>query len=183
MALNNNQSMIVPTIYSKKGTGRPEQVGGEKGLPNTGNTFNAYTFVVLTAGVLAAVATAGVSSCGLVLDPSNTDTVVNPPTDFFAGNHFPLTLNGQRFAVSVTDSSGHVGSANGAPQASAITLGSKYGLIRLSNGNHALNVSDTTNFFFQVVELPSKWNLIPQDSTTYNPVVIVEIVSTVIQAV
>lgn len=183
MALNNDMSMIVPTIYSKKVNSRPEMIGGEKGLPNTGNTFNAYTFVVLTAGVLAAVATAGVSTCGLVLDASNLNTTVNPPSDFFGGKHFPLALEGQRFAVSVTDSSGHVGQANSAPQLSAVTLGSKYGLIKLSNGNHALNVSDTSTLFFQVVEFPSRWNGQAQDSTTYNPTVIVEVISTIIQKV
>lgn len=176
-------TMIVPTIYAKKVNNRPEQVGGEVGLPNTGNTFNAYTFVVLTAGVLAALATGATLSCGLVLDASNLNTVKNPPTDFFGGKHYPLALEGQRFAVSVTDSSGHIGQANSAPQASSLTLGSKYGIIKLSNGNHALNISDTSNLFFQVVEIPSRWNSINQDTTTYNPVVIVEIVSTTIQKV
>lgn len=174
--------MIVPFDYARKGNTRQETVGGELGLPE-GASFKAFNFVVLTTGALVALATGAVLTCGLVYDDSNGNTKVNPPSDFFGGKHFPLSLEGQRFAVSVTDASGHVGQANGAPQLSAVSLGSKYGIIKLSNGNHALNVADTTNLLFQVVEIPSKWNSIPQDSTTYNPVVIVEVISTTIQKV
>lgn len=173
----------VPTIYARKITNRPEMIGGEFGLPNTGNTFNRHTFVVLTTGVLAAVATAGVLTCGLVLDASNLNTKPNPPTDFFGGKHFPLALEGQRFAVSVTDSSGNFGQANSAPQMSSVVIGTKYGLIKLSSGDHALNISDTSTLFFQVVEKPSIWNGVKQDANTYNPVVIVEVISTIIQKV
>lgn len=183
MSLNNNQSMIPPFDYARKGGTRQEQVGGEQGLPNTGNTFLAFNFLVLTSGVLAALATGATLSCGLAYDASNTNTTVNPPSDFFGGKHFPLTLEGQRFAVNITDASGHVGQTNGAPQLSAVTLGSKYGIYKLASGQHALNTADTTNLFFQVVEIPSKWNSIPQDSTTYNGIVIVEVVPTCIQKV
>lgn len=172
-----------PTIYARKVTNRPEQIGGEKGLPNTGNTFNTNTFVVLTTGVLAACATAAVLTCGLVLDASNLNTKPNPPTDFFGGKHFPLALEGQRLAVSVTDASGNFGQANSAPQTSAVSIGTKYGLIKLSNGNHALNSADTSTLFFQIVEIPSEWNGVKQDANTYNPVVIVEVISTIIQKV
>lgn len=174
---------IVPTLYAHKGTNRPEQVGGEQGLPNTGNTFNKFTFVVLTAGVLAAVATGGTSSCGLTPDASNLNTKPNPPTDFFGGKHFPFALEGQRFAISVTDAAGHFGQANGAPQTSAVSIGTKYGIIKLADGNHALNSADTTNLFFQIVEIPSIWNGVKQDANTYNPVVIVEVVAAAIQKV
>lgn len=174
----------VPIIYARKITNRPEMVGGEFGLPNGGsNTFNRHTFVVLTGGFLAAVATAGVSCCGLSLDASQPTNANNPPTTFHGWNHFPVALEGQRFAVSVTDASGHFGQANSAPQTSAIAIGGKYGLIKLSNGNHALNSADTSTVFFQIVEIPSEWNGTKQDANTYNPVVIVEVISTVIQKV
>lgn len=183
MALNNDMTMIAPFDYARKGVTRQEQVGGEMGIGNGGNTFLAFNFVVVASGILAALATGAVLSCGLVYDNSTTVTKVDPPNHFFGPNHFPLTLEGQRFAVSVTDSSGHVGQANSAPQLSAISLGAKYGLIKLSNGVHALNVSDTSTVFFQVVEIPSKWNGVLQDATTYNPVVIVEIISACIQKI
>src|SRR5580765_6797888 len=104
-----DQSMITPRLYARKLTNRPEMVGGETGLPDGSNTFNAHTFVVLTSGSLVAVASAGVSSCGLVLDSSKTSTAVDPPNSFFGDRHFPVALEGQRFLVSVTDASGHVG--------------------------------------------------------------------------
>jgi hypothetical protein len=176
-----DMSMIVPTLFERRITNRPEMIGGQYGLPNTGNTFNKHVFVVATAGVLAAVASAGTSSCGLCLDASTTVTVPTPPDNLLGGKHFPVALQGQRFAVSVTDSSGHVGQANGAPQMSGVTVGSSYGILKLSNGNHALNVSDTSNLFFIVVEKPDIWNGIKQDANTYNPVVIVEVVSAAIQ--
>jgi hypothetical protein len=176
-----DMSMIVPQVYARKITNRPEMIGGERGLVNTGNTFNRHTFVVATAGVLAAVASAGVLSCGLCLDASTTVTVPTPPDNILGGRHFPVALEGQRFAVSVTDATGHVGEANGAPQLSEITLGESYGILKLSNGNHALNVDNTTNDFFTVVEIPTQWNGITQDADTYNPVVIVEIVPAAIQ--
>jgi len=170
--------MTTPQLFSRSLTNRPENIGGELGLDNGSNTFNAHTFVVLTAGVLAAVATGGTSSCGLVPDVSQpSGTLPTMPYIPFGTKHFPYALPGQRFTVSVTDSSGHVGQANSAPQLSAITKGSSYGIIKLGNGNHALNVSDTSNLFFTVVDIPSQWGGTAQTSATYNPVVIVEVVA------
>lgn len=176
-------SMIVPQIYARKITGRPELVGGELGIPCNSNTFNAYAFVVATAGVLVAIATGATLACGQVLAPSNLNTVVNPPSDFFGGKFFPLALDGTRFAVNITDGSGHVGQANSAPQLSSVTLGGKYGVYKLASGYHALNEADTSNLIFQVVQIPSQYNGIKQDSTTYNGVVIVEFIGTTIQKV
>jgi hypothetical protein len=171
-----DQRQIVPQIYARKVTNRPEMLGGEFGYPNTGNTFNRHVFVVLTAGVLAAVASAGVLSCGLCLDASTTVTKATPPDNLLGGKHFPVNLEGQRFAISVTDAAGNFGEANGAPQMSEVVIGTKYGIIKLTDGNHALNVDNTTNLFFVVVEKPTSWNGIAQDANAYNPVVIVEVI-------
>lgn len=173
----------VPVLYSRRITNEPQMLGGELGLLNTGNTFNRHTFVVATAGVLAAVASTGTSSCGLCLDASTLVTTPTPPDQLLGGRHFPVALEGQRFAVSVTDSSGHFGAANSAPQTSGVTLQTSYAIIKLSNGNHALNVSNTSNLFFSVVEIPTQWNGMKQDANTYNPVVIVEVVSAAIQKI
>lgn len=121
--------MQVPSLYSRKVTNRPEMIGGENGLHDGSNSFNAHTFVVYTASLLAAVASAGVSACGLVLDASKSADVVNPPSDMFGDRHFPVKLDGQRFAVSVTDASGHVGEADGAPQLSEITIGDRKSVV------------------------------------------------------
>lgn len=175
--------MIVPQVYARVGNNRPEQLGGPTGLPNTGNTFNAHTFVVLTTGILAAVASAATLTCGLCLDASTTVTKPTPPDQLLGGMHYPVALSGQRFAVSVTDASGHVGQSNGAPQLSAVAVGTSYGVIKLSNGNHALNSANTSNLFFQIVEIPQMWAGLKQDANTYNPVVIVEVVSAARQTV
>lgn len=175
--------MILPQIYAKRGNTRPEQIGGPSGIPCASNVFNAYTFGVVTSAAIVAVATGGTTSVGLILAASNTNTVPTPPTDFFGGKFYPVALPGQRFAVSVTDSSGHVGQANSAPQFTGVTVGNKYGIIKLSNGNHALNISDTSNLFFTVVEIPEEWASNKQNATinNYNPVVIVEFAGTVQQ--
>lgn len=173
----------VPVLYAHRNGNRPEMLGGELGIANTGNTFNRHTFVVLSAGVLAAVATAGTSSCGLCLDASTLVTKPTPPDNLLGGKHFPVSLPGQRFAVSVTDSSGHFGQANGAPQMSSISINTSYGIIKLSSGDHALNISDTSNLFFKVVEKPTMWNGVKQDANTYNPVVIVEVVDAARQSI
>lgn len=176
-----DQLQIVPDLYSRKGTNRPEMLGGENGIPDASNTFVAHVFVVLTTGALVAVASGAVVSCGFCLDESKTSSAVNPPTQMFGDRHFPVALENQRFAISVTDAAGHFGEANGAPQLSEVTIGEHYGILKLSDGSHAMNVDNTTNDFFTVVEKPSMWNGIAQDANTYNPVVIVEIVPAVIQ--
>lgn len=173
----------VPYLYAKQTTNRPEMLGGEMGIPDAGNTFNRHTFVVLTAGALAAVASAGVLSCGLSLDESKATAAVNPPQQFFGDRHFPVNLKGQRFAISVTDAAGNYGQAAGAPQLSEVVIGEKYGIIKLASGNHALNVDNTTNDFFVVVEKISHWQGTAQVAATYNPVVIVEVVDAAIQSI
>lgn len=173
----------VPILYSRKITNEPQMLGGANGLLNTGQTFNRHTFVVLTSSVLHAVASAGTSTCGLCLDASTTVTTPTPPFQLLGGRHFPVALEGQRFAVSVTDASGNFGQTNSAPQTSGVTLGTSYGIIKLTSGDHALNVANTSNLFFTVVEIPTQWMGTVQDANTYNPVVIVEIVSAAIQKI
>lgn len=175
--------MQKPALYAKRGNNRPEQLGGELGISNGGNTFNDHVFVVLTAGALAAVASGGTSTCGFVLDVSQASAAANPPTAMFGNKHFPVNLGGQRFSISVTDASGNVGAANGAPQMSEITIGEKYGILKRSNGDHALNVDNTTDDFFVVVEKPGVANGTKQDANTYNPVVIVEVIDAVRQTI
>lgn len=170
-----------PKLHARRVTNRPEMLGGEMGIPDASNTFLAHNFVVLTSGALVALASGAVLSCGLVLDESKATSTVNPPTQMFGDRHFPVALVGQRFAISVTDASGHYTAALGAPQMSEITIGEKYGIIKLSDGTHALNVDNTTNDFFVVVEKLTQWQGQAQDANTYNPVVIVEVIPAAIQ--
>lgn len=178
-----DQQIITPKLFAHRVTNRPEMLGGELGIRNSTNTFTVHSFVVLSAGILAAVATGGTSSCGLCLDASYATNVINPPTQFHGDYHWPVALPAQRFAVNITDGSGHVGQANGAPQTSAVSIGTQYGVYKLSGGQHCLNSADTTNLFFRLVEIPSQWQGTPQDANTYNPVVIVEVVAAAIQEI
>lgn len=175
-----DRPIISPYIYAVRGHGRPELLGGEFGHPDGNNAFGAHTFVVLTAGFLALVANGGVLSCGLSLDASKTTALVDPPYQMFGDKHFPVSLRGTRFAISVVDGAGNIGQANGAPQLSEVTVGEKYG-IRVVNGVHCLDVDNTTNDFFVVVEKPSVLNGVAQNAVTYNPVVIVEVIDAAIQ--
>lgn len=172
--------MIAPMLYAKSVNDRPETIGGETGYPDASNSFNKNTFVVLTTGALVAVASAGVLACGLTPDASKSSDAINPPDSFFGDRHYPFALRNQRFYVSVTNTAGNVGQANGAPQMSAVTIGESYGIIKLSNGNHALNVQNTTNDFFVVIEKPEYVVIaginVKQDANTYNPIVVVEVV-------
>lgn len=174
-----------PSLYARRITNRPEMCGGQNGYHDVGNTFLAHNFVVLTSNALVAVASAGVLSCGLVLDASKTGStdVVNPPYDMFGDRHFPVLLEGQRFAISVTDATGNYGQANGAPQMSELAVGTSYGIIKLANGTHALNVDNVSQLFFTVVEKPDVFNGVKQTSATYNPVVIVEVIAACVQKV
>lgn len=173
----------VPQLYAKQTTNRPEMLGGEIGLPDAANVFNRHTFVVLTTGALVALASGAVLSCGLCLDASKATALVDPPNQMFGDRHFPVNLVGQRFAISVTDATGHYGAANGAPQMSEVVIGEKYGILKLSDGNHALNVDNTTNDFFVVVEKLTHWQGALQDANSYNPVVIVEVIPAAIQSI
>lgn len=174
---------IVPRLFAHTITNRPEMLGGENGLPDGANTFIAHSFVVLTTGSLVALASGAVLSCGLCLDESKATAVVNPPTQFFGDRHFPVSLKGQRFAISVTDASGNFGQANGAPQLSEITIGERYGILKLADGTHCLNVDNTTNDFFEVKEKLTQWQGQAQVAATYNPVVIVEVIDAAIQGI
>lgn len=178
-----DMSYYAPQLFARTVNNRPEMLGGEDGLPDASNTFLAHNFVVLTSGALVAVASAAVLTCGLVLDASKASTAVDPPYSMFGDRHFPVNPRRQRFAVSVTDTSGHYGEADGAPQMSEVVIGTNYGIIKLSDGTHAMNVDNTTQDFFVVVEKPTVFNGVPQDADTYNPVVIVEILDAVIQPI
>lgn len=178
-----DQQIITPKLFAHRVTNRPEMLGGEMGIHDGSNTFTAHSFVTLSSGNLASVATGATSSCGLCLDASYTADIINPPYQFAGDRHWPVALPAQRFAVNITDGSGHVGQVNGAPQTSAVSVGTQYGVYKLSGGQHCLNSADTTNLFFRLVEIPSQWQGTAQDANTYNPVVIVEVVSAAIQEI
>ena len=182
-----DKSIIKPQPISRVGQNREETLGGQDGIANGANAFLSNSFVFLTAGaLLSVVPTSGVTSIGLCLDASKLTAEVNPPVAPYGDRHRPLNLKGQQFAISVSNLAGAIGQVNGAPLPTAIVLGSAYGIVRIASGvytgYHMLAVDEVTNTLFRVVDKPLVYAGVAQDATTYNPVVIVQVIDTKIQA-
>lgn len=182
-----DKSIIKPQPISRVGQNREETLGGQDGIANGANAFLSNSFVFLTgASLLAAVATSGIAAIGLSLDASKATAEINPPTAPYGDRHRPLNLKGQQFAISVSNLAGAIGQANSAPQLSAIVLGASYGIVRIASGvftgYHMLAADETTNTLFKVVDKPLIYAGVAQDSTTYNPIVIVQVIDSKIQA-
>jgi hypothetical protein len=144
---------------------------------NAANVFPARSFVKLSAGAIAACVTADVVCYGQVPDPSHLSTD-QPPVTLYGTNHWVFDPRDAQFVVNITDAAGHVGQAAGAPQLSAVAVGTKYGLYRdATTLMQMLNSADTTNLFFTVIALYPN-----QALTDYNGRVIVELVPAIIQA-
>lgn len=144
--------------------------------PNGATAFPARSFVKIAAGILVPCVTDDIVCYGWSPDSSHAATDV-PPTALFGVNHWPFDVNGALFVMNITNASGHIGQAEGAPQLSAAVVGTAYGLYRNAGGFQMLDVADTTNDFAKVVALYPN-----QALTDYNGLVIVELLPAVIQA-
>lgn len=145
--------------------------------PNGATAFPARSFVYISAGILVPVATAGVLCYGWSPDKSHAATD-KPPEAIFGVNHWPFDPKDAIYVMNITDSSGHIGQANTAPQLSAAVVGTSYGIYRDgTTGMQMLDVANTTNLFAKVVALYPN-----QALTDYNGLVLVEILPAVIQA-
>lgn len=144
--------------------------------PNGATAFNAHSFVVLTAGVLVPVVTAGVLCYGWVPSQSRAATA-RPPESLYGQNHWPFDPRDSLFIMNITNNAGDIGQVAGAPQLSAAVVGTAYGLFRDAvTGVQMLNVEDTTTDFATVVALYPN-----QALTDYNGLVLVELLPAVIQ--
>lgn len=144
--------------------------------PNGATAFQRHSFVYIASGILVPVLTAGVLCYGWSPDESHASTD-RPPTALFGQNHWPFDPAHSQFVMNITDSSGHIGQAAGAPQLSAAVVGTSYGVYRDANGFQMLDVANTTNLFAKVIALYPN-----QALTDYNGLVLVEILPAVIQA-
>lgn len=145
--------------------------------PNGATAFQRHSFVYIAAGILVPVATAGVLCYGWSPDESHAATD-RPPAALFGQNHWPFDPAHSQYVMNITDSSGHIGQANAAPQLSAAVVGTSYGIYRDgTTGMQMLDVANTTNLFAKVVALYPY-----QALTDYNGLVLVEILPAVIQA-
>lgn len=168
----NAAPIVLPTVANLQPPFpcRQEQTNGD-------NTYNALSFVYLTSGALAKVATAATACYGLCPDQSHAST--DSPVDAIWGQrHSCIDPNKAQFVVNVTTTGGTIGSST--TTQSDVSIGTGYGVYVQSGGSYDgyafLNGADTTNDFFRVV------GYYTADATDdYNGRVIVEVVNAVIQ--
>lgn len=153
-------------------------------ISDGGNSFLAGSLVVISAGVLIAVATAGVLCYGWSIDASKSATDT-PPTALFGENHYPFQLDEnaelELNVGTVTANALVVGEAGGAAQREDAVIGTSYGIARATSGTYAgyqvLDPTNTTNLFFIVTGYPDRTN-----AADYNGLVRVKLVKAVLQA-
>lgn len=188
-----DQAIIKPRAYQKRYVNNQQTIGGETGIPNGTNSFLASSFVVVSGGYLTQIASQAILTCGLCIDSSHPAGVVNPPSAFFADNHWPIAPQGVQFLINIGTLSGGatgsavVGQANSAKQISNVTVGTSYGVAVATTGTYAgyefLDPTNTTQLLFTVVGIPTLRGVAPQGApegqttATYNGIVIVELVS------
>lgn len=147
--------------------------------PNGATQWPARSFVKLASGVLTPTVTDDQIIYGWCPEPSFL-TTDKPPATLYGVNHWPHDPTGAQFVMNITDSSGHVGQAAGAPQLSAAAIGAVYGLFRdATTKMQMVNISQTTagNVCFEVIAYYPN-----QSVNDYNGLVLVEVVAAAVQA-
>lgn len=184
-----NRPIIFPRIVQRTGNNRFETLGGEAGFTdNHGSApwIQGGTIVYLSSGLLNPVATDGVLACGYCFEASAASAASNPPTTRHNPHiHWPFNVRDVLFLVNITDASGHVTEADGAPQLSEVVIGERYAMNRPTSGTYdkvqMLDVDDTTNDFWEVVAKPTLIDGIANVAATYNGLVIAKIIPSLIQ--
>ncbi len=148
--------------------------------PNGATAFARRSFVKLAAGVLTPCVTADTVCYGQSPDESHNATDL-PPIALYGNMHWVFDPKDAEFIVNITNASGAVGLANGAPQLSAVVIGTSYNLIRpvagLYTGYQLLDVATTAAPFFKVIAIYPN-----QALADANGLVLVKLVESVIQA-
>lgn len=185
-----DQPINFPKYWSRRTTGRIATIGGQSGYQEGATAYPAYSFVKLSSGKLVPIATGEATAFGAFdYYPStglNAATPVVPPYNLLAA-HWPFELDKGQFLLNITDGSGNVGQANSAPTLSSVSVGSQYGCYVWTSGANkgicALNGADTTNKCFTIVDIPLRVypGSILTASTTYNGLVVVEVIPSLIQ--
>lgn len=148
--------------------------------PNGATAFLQRSFVKLASGVLTPCVSADTSCFGQAPGPSHDSTDL-PPVSLHTNMHWVFDPKDAIFIVNITDATGHVGEANGAPQLSEVVIGTSYNILRPTSGTYVgyqfLNVDLSAAPFFKVVGIYPN-----QALTDFNGLVLVKIVETIIQA-
>ncbi len=119
-------------------------------------TWLLNELVKVSSGALVRVATGDVLCYGLSPDGSHAATD-QPPVAFNGQNHWPYDVSGAILEINITTTGGPVGATATGAVTSALTVGEKYGIYTETTGGanlapigtQMLNLSDTTNDFFQ----------------------------------
>lgn len=156
-------------------------------ISNGSNSFLARSLVVISSGVLAAVASAAVLCYGWSSDESKgtTGIGIQPPQAFFGPNHYPFQLDENAELIinvgTVSSNALVVGQANTAKQQSDAVIGTSYGIARATSGTYSgfqvLDPTNTTQLFFVVTGYPDFTS-----PTDYNGLVRVKLLKAVLQA-
>lgn len=157
-------------------------IGQQRGPVSDGsNSFIANSFVKLSSGELAAVATGDVVCYGYVFDASKA-AGLTPPEAFFGQNHYvchPEDVVFEINAAAFSTNTATIGSSGVTWTGGSIAVGNRYGIGMADNsgyeGVHMLNTSDTTNDFFEVIALAPN-----QAVTDNNPRLLVKILKSII---
>jgi hypothetical protein len=169
------------------------QIGGELGLSEGATTWNnsngdpVPTIVTLTSQLLVPVATAGVLACGYVQDKWQSQSTTRTPPYAINGNkHWPFAVKGARFLMNVAALSSNAPVTGASAQVNAAAqVGVSYGIARATTGAYAgyqfVDVTNTTQLFCVVVEIPLSIDGETNALGTYNGLVVVEILPTIIQ--
>lgn len=148
--------------------------------PNGATAFLRRSFVKLAAGVLTPCVTDDTLCYGQSPDESHNAGDL-PPIALYGNMHWAFDPKDAEFIVNITNTAGNVGQVAGAPQLSAVTVGTSYNIARpvagLYTGYQMLNVSLSTFPFFKVIAIYPNQSL-----TDYNGLVLVKLVEAVIQA-
>lgn len=154
---------------------------------NTTYPFVAGQFVKLVSGTLRPYVADDIILYGLSLDASTLATTAEAYATPFGQNHNPVSLNGGRFIMNITDASGTVGS--GTTTQAAVAIGTLYSGTYLASpygnvlGVDASDSGTATKNIFKVVGLYTvAAGFSDGDATAdFNGRVIVEILGSAIQ--
>lgn len=150
-------------------------------ISNGSNEFLAGSFVKRDGSQqLAACVTADVVCVGWSPGASVESGQRRPETYWQA--NYPVNPVGSEFLMNITDATGHVGQADGAPLLSEVVIGQSYGIFRWTSGAYegmqALNVDNTSTTLFQVTALGDGATA----ASDYNGLVRVKVIDSKVQA-
>lgn len=120
--------------------------------------------------------------------------LIQPPQSLFSTTHYPQNLRGVLLEINISNGSlsgANIGATTGVTYAGGgtggvpLAPGQQYGLITLTSGTYnkyqLLDVTNTTQKLFEIVQLAPSWGGVAQTTTDNNPRVWVKLIDSVLQ--